>query len=74
MLKLEMGIQVMFHFLLQIMEHQLKKGDPLTLEVHFSKEVLVDGFLVEKSYVTRAGVPKTKNYASANTILFTGKK
>lgn len=56
------------------MEHQLKKGDPLTLEVHFSKEVLVDGFLVEKSYVTRAGVPKTKNYASANTILFTGKK
>ena len=64
-----------------------KKGDPLTLEVHFSKdvalkllpdlkkgkEVLVDGFLVEKSYVTRAGVPKTKIYASANTVLFTGK-
>jgi hypothetical protein len=28
---------------------------------------------VEKSYVTRAGVPKTKIYASANTVLFTGK-
>lgn len=63
-----------------------KKGEPLTMEVHFSKEVgiklcpsllkgkevLVDGFLVEKNYVTRDGVPKTKYYISANMVLLTG--
>lgn len=63
------------------------KVDHITMEVHFSKEValkllpslvkgkevVVDGNLIQKDYVTRAGVPKTKLYVSADTVLLMGK-
>ena len=56
-----------------------QKNEPMIIEVHFSKEigikllpdlvkgkeVVVDGFLARKDYVTRSGVEKSKIYISA---------
>ena len=64
-----------------------QKNEPLIIEVHFSKEigtklfpdfvkgkeVVVDGFLVRKDYVTRSGVEKSKIYISASIVEFIGK-
>ena len=64
-----------------------QKNEPLIIEVHFSKEigtklfpdlvkgkeVVVDGFLARKDYVTRSGVEKSKIYISASIVEFTGK-
>ena len=64
-----------------------QKGKPMSIEVHFmkeiavsilpslvkGKEVVVSGFLAEKDYVTRAGEAKTKKYISASIVEFTGK-
>ena len=63
-----------------------QKNEPLIIEVHFSKEigtkllpdlvkgkeVVVDGFLARKDYVTRSGVEKSKIYISASIVEFTG--
>ena len=63
-----------------------RKNEPIRMEVHFlkdiglkllpdlvkGKEVVVDGFLVRKDYVTRSGDEKSKLYLSASIIEFTG--
>lgn len=64
-----------------------QKGEPMSIEVHFmkdialsilpslvkGKEVVVTGFLTEKDYVTRSGEAKSKKYISASIVEFTGK-
>ncbi len=63
-----------------------QKSEPMIIEVHFmkdigvkllpdlvkGKEVVVDGFLVRKDFVTRAGIEKSKIYISASIVEFTG--
>lgn len=63
-----------------------QKNDPMIIEVHFlkeigtkllpdlvkGKEVVVDGFLTRKDYVTRSGIEKSKIYISASIVEFTG--
>ena len=63
-----------------------QKNVPLIIEVHFmkdigekllpdlvkGKEVVVDGFLTRKDYVTRSGIEKSKLYISASIVEFTG--
>ena len=63
-----------------------QKNEPMIIEVHFSKEigtkllpdlvkgkeVVVDGFLTRKDYVTRSGIEKSKLYISASIVEFTG--
>lgn len=64
-----------------------QKGEPMSIEVHFmkdialsilpslvkGKEVIVNGFLTEKNYVTKAGESKSKKYISASIVEFVGK-
>ena len=64
-----------------------QKSEPMLVEVHFlkeigpkllpdlvkGKEVIVDGFLTRKDYVTRSGIEKSKLYISASIVEFTGK-
>ncbi len=64
-----------------------QKGEPMSIEVHFmkdvalsilpnlvkGKEVIVNGFLAEKNYVTKAGEAKSKKYISASIVQFVGK-
>lgn len=64
-----------------------QKGDPMTMEVHFvkdiglsilpnlvkGKEVIVNGFVAEKNYVTKAGESRNKKYISASIVQFVGK-
>jgi len=64
-----------------------KKTIPLSIEVHFSKdvavticpylvkgkEVFVSGFLREKDYVDNSGISHRKYYVSANTVEMAGK-
>ena len=63
-----------------------QKSEPMIIEVHFmkdigakllpnsvkGKEVVVDGFLTRKDYVTRSGIEKSKLYISASIVEFTG--
>lgn len=63
-----------------------QKSEPVIMEVHFmkeigmkllpdlikGKEVVIDGFLTRKDYVTRGGEEKTKLYISASIVEFTG--
>jgi len=63
-----------------------QKSEPVIIEVHFlkeigvkllpdlvkGKEVVVDGFLTRKDYVTRDGIEKSKLYISASIVEFTG--
>ena len=65
-----------------------QKTEPMLVEVHFlkeigpkllpdlvkGKEVIVDGFLTRKDYVTRSGVEKSKLYISASIVELTGGK
>lgn len=73
----------------QLLDYGLpnQKSEPMMMEVHFvkdigvsilpnlvkGKEVIVNGFMAEKKYVTSAGDSRSKKYISASIVQFVGK-